>query len=133
MDLFFVFQRLQNPTRLIKRSVAQCQRRRCVGSRTRRALAQESRLSHLVRPSQYYVLSFDDAFALNRVVQQTTVKFFQALLHRISSLLEWHEILAAMSQQKSAMIIFQLRDVVFDQAAQTRQLETVRARISSRR
>ena len=96
---------------------------------TRRALAQEGRLGHLVRPSQYDVLSFDDAFALNRVVQQTTVKFFQALLHRISSLLEWREILAAMSQQKSAIIIFQLRDVVFDHAAQTCQLDRARANL----
>jgi hypothetical protein len=43
--------------------------------------------------------------------------------------LEWREILAAMSQQKSAMIIFQLRDVVFDQAAQTCQLDGARANL----
>ena len=36
-----------------------------------------------------------------------------------------------MSQQKSAMIIFQLRDVAFDQAAQTCQLDRACANLIS--
>src|SRR5207237_5163383 len=82
-----------------------------------------------VHPSEHYVLSFNYALALSRVIQQTTVKFFQALLHRIPSLLEWRIVLAATCQQKSAITIFQLCDVISDHIAQTHQLGAVCANL----